>query len=362
MRRGTGRVVILAWGCLLAVSSVSMAQSPEKWLAHDMRRPRPVVVTPGPQHLPVAPPSDAIVLFDGTDLSNWRDAEGGPAKWITKDDYMESVPNSGYLFSAGVFGDVQLHVEWAAPVPAKGKSQGRGNSGIFLMSKYEVQVLDSYENDTYPDGQAAAVYGQYPPLVNACLPPGEWQSYDITFRRPRFHRDGRLASPARISVIQNGVLVQDNVEPWGPTSWMQHKPYKSHPEKLPIGLQDHGNPVRYRNIWLRELRESNAVEPPPVDEGPFVHLSDEQLEPYVGRYGSFLGEFGTMQLVDNVLQMHMDTGQVIDLVPRSETEFRMRWTAGSVTFNVEEDGTVKGFTMELAGRKYPINRLKPKGD
>lgn len=361
LRRMGAMVLVTVCGAWMMASTV-LAQGPVKWLAHDMRRPRPPVVTPGKQNLPVAPPSDAVILFDGTDPSNWRDAEGGPAKWTTNDDYMESVPNSGYVYTAGVFGDVQLHVEWAAPTPAKGKSQGRGNSGIFLMGLYEVQVLDSYENDTYPDGQAAAVYGQYPPLVNACLPPGEWQSYDIVFRRPRFHRDGRLDTPARISVIQNGVLVQDNVELWGPTSWIQHRPYKPHADKLPIGLQDHGNPVRYRNIWLRELRESDTIAPPPVDEGPFVNLSDKQLEPYVGRYGSFLGEFGTMELVEHVLQMHMETGQVVDLVPRSETEFRMRYTAGSVTFNVDDEGNVKGFTMELGGQKYPVNKLKPKGE
>ncbi len=359
-RQMSGTVVGLC--CMLATSTASLAQSPTSWLAHDMRRPHPPVVTPAVQHLPVLPPSDAVMLFDGTDLSNWRDAEGEDAKWTTKDDYMESVPNSGYVYSAGVFGDVQLHVEWAAPLPAKGRSQGRGNSGVFLMGLYEVQVLDSFENDTYADGQAAAVYGQYPPLVNACLPPGEWQAYDITFRRPRFHRDGRLASAARISVHHNGILVQDNVELWGPTSWLQHRPYKSHPDKLPIGLQDHGNPVRYRNIWLRELDTSGTSEPPPVDDAPFVHLATQQLEPFVGRYGSFLGEFGTMKLAGNVLQMHMETGQVIDLVPRSDTEFTMRWTAGKVSFKRDDNGTVTGFTMELGGQKYPINRLKPNED
>ena len=327
-----------------------------------MRRPSPPVVTPADQHLPVLPPADAVVLFDGTDLSHWRDAEGEPAKWTVQDDYMESVPNSGYVYSAGVFGDVQLHVEWAAPLPVKGRSQGRGNSGVFLMGLYEVQVLDSYENDTYPDGQAAAVYGQYPPLVNACLPPGQWQSYDITFRRPRFHRDGRLASPARITVLHNGLLVQDSVVLWGPTSWLQHRPYKSHPDKLPIALQDHGNPVRFRNIWLRELSESDTSGAPPVDAGPFVHLTPPQLERFAGRYGSFLGALGTMQVADGVLRMHMETGQVIDLVPRSKTEFSMRWTAGSVLFNVDDEGTVTGFTMELGGQKYTINRLKPENE
>ena len=141
-----------------------------------------------------------------------------------RDEAMISVPGSGYLYSNRAFGDVQLHVEWSAPVPAQGHGQDRGNSGVFLMSKYEIQVLDSYQDETYADGQAASVYGQYPPLVNACLPPGEWQAFDIAFRRPRFRRDGALEAPARVTVIHNGILVQDNVALWGLTNWLQHLP------------------------------------------------------------------------------------------------------------------------------------------
>jgi len=152
------------------------------------------------------------------------------------------------------FGDVQLHIEWAAPNPPSGEGQERGNSGVYLMSTYEVQVLDSYHNVTYPDGQAAAIYGQYPPLVNASRPPGQWQSYDIVFHAPRFDASGRLVSPARATVFHNGVLVQDNVELSGPTAHGQRPPYKPQPEKLPLSLQDHGEPVRYRNIWIRELK------------------------------------------------------------------------------------------------------------
>src|SRR6185295_9862100 len=215
---------LLCGSLLLLVATSSPAQSPARWKAHDMSRPRPVVVPPPKQALPVPAPPDALILFDGASLAEWRSADGGPAKWVIKEGAIESVPGSGYLYSARAFGDVQLHVEWAAPVPAKGESQGRGNSGVFLMGLYEVQVLDSYQNDTYPDGQAAAIYGQYPPLVNACRPPGEWQTYDIVFRRPRFRPDGSLVSPARVTVIQNGILVQDGVEPWGPTAWLQALP------------------------------------------------------------------------------------------------------------------------------------------
>lgn len=345
----------IAWSAAGA-SAACLAQSPARWLAHDMHRPRPPVVTPAPQELPVAPPSDAIILFDGADLSQWRDAEGGPARWTARDGAMESVPGSGYIYTAEAFGDVQLHVEWAAPVPVKGSGQGRGNSGVFLMGRYEVQVLDSYENETYADGQAGAVYGQYPPLANACLPPGQWQTFDIVFRRPRFHRDGTLARPARMTVLHNGVLVQDNVELWGPTAWLQHLPYQSHPDKLPLGLQDHGNPVRFRNIWLRPLRESDEAGPPPEEAPKLVYLPPSELEAFVGNYGTLLGDFGHIKLAKDRLQLHMETGQVIDLVPRSKTEFTMRWTAARLTFDRDDDGTVKGFTMDLGGQKYPIQR------
>ena len=361
MRRRFVSPATLVLCCLvLAAAATAAAQTPMRWLAHDMKRPLPPIVAPGKPALPVAPPSDAVVLFDGNDLSNWRDEEGGPAKWRAQDDYMESVPNSGYVFSDGKFGDIQLHVEWATPTPARGSSQGRGNSGVFLMGLYEVQVLDSYENDTYPDGQAAAVYGQYPPLVNACLPPGEWQSFDIVFRRPRFHQDGTVSRPARMTVLHNGVLVQDDVELWGPTAWLEHRPYENHPDKLPVSLQDHGNPVRYRNIWLRELPD--PIEPGGLAEQPdeVVELSAGELEKFVGSYGSILGDFGTIELAGGELRLHMDTGQVIDLVPRSASEFAMRHTAGKLDFNVGDEGQVSGFTMHLAGKRYPISRRTAK--
>ncbi len=178
---------------ILVLSLRAWSQAPAQWKAHDITRPRPPIVKPADQKLPIQPPADAVVLFDGRDLSQWRSEDGSPAKWVAANGYMESVKGSGYVFSRRTFGDVQLHVEWAAPVPAMGKSQGRGNSGVFLMGQYEIQVLDSYENETYADGQAASVYGQYPPLVNVCRPPGEWQSYDIVFRRPRFDRNGGAA-------------------------------------------------------------------------------------------------------------------------------------------------------------------------
>jgi hypothetical protein len=214
-------------------------------------------VAPAPAGAPVPPPSDAIVLFDGTSLANWHhgDSVMTPARWKVANGYMEVVAGTGAIHTVRPFGDVQLHVEFATPPnpPASHKSQERGNSGVFLMSRYEVQVLDSYDNKTYPDGQAGAIYGQYPPLVNASRKPGEWQSYDIVFHAPRFRADSSVASPARFTVYHNGVLVQDNVSLVGPTSNMRRDPYVMHADRMPLLLQDHGDPVRYRNIWVREL-------------------------------------------------------------------------------------------------------------
>jgi hypothetical protein len=179
--------------------------------------------------------------------------DGGPAQWRVRDGVFEVVAGTGTLRTRDAFGDVQLHIEWMAPSPPRGRDQDRGNSGVFLMGKYEVQILDSYGNDTYADGQAAALYGQYPPLVNASRPPGEWQSYDIVFRRPRFDASGKVLSPARFTVLHNGVLVHDNAVLVGPTGHTTRPPYEAHPDRLPITLQDHGHPVRFRNVWVRDL-------------------------------------------------------------------------------------------------------------
>jgi hypothetical protein len=225
------------------------------WPQHSMERPRPAVVDPGPAETPAPVPADAIVLFGGKDLSGWRKQGGGEARWAVRDGYMEVVRGAGGIETSQGFGDVQLHVEWSTPKPGEGSGQDRGNSGVFLMGRYEVQVLDSYGNDTYPDGQAAAIYGQFPPLVNAARSPGAWQSYDIVFRRPRFAGDGRVMTPARLTVFHNGILVHDAVELLGPTSNQRRDPYTLHPDRLPVSLQDHGHPVRFRNIWVRDLEQ-----------------------------------------------------------------------------------------------------------
>ena len=240
-------------GCQQSSTKPEDTKSEQQWKIHDPDRPLPPVVDPGPAGDPVPAPSDAIVLFDGKDLSQWSDSKGQPARWKIENGYVEVVKKTGSIRTVRGFGDCQLHVEWSAPLPATGDGQGRGNSGVFLMDTYEVQVLDCYKNKTYADGMAAAVYGQYPPLVNACRPPGEWQIYDIVFHRPHFADDGSLIRPARMTVFHNDILVQNNVELTGPTAHKKRPPYKMHAEKLPISLQDHGNPVRFRNIWIREL-------------------------------------------------------------------------------------------------------------
>jgi hypothetical protein len=238
---------------LVTGMSAAGAQRPAEWPVHSMDRPQPPVADPGPGALPVPPPRDAVILFDGHDLARWRHEAGDPARWIVRDGWFEVVPGTGTLYTRDDFGDVQLHVEWMAPSPPSGSGQDRGNSGVYLQMYYEIQVLDSHQNRTYPDGQAAAVYGQHPPLVNAARPPGEWQSYDIVFRGARFDAAGRLTRPASVTVFHNGVLVQDHVTLTGRTAHMARASYEAHPERLPIHLQDHGSPVRFRNIWLREL-------------------------------------------------------------------------------------------------------------
>jgi hypothetical protein len=234
------------------VAARPLALDAQQWPTHDMSRPPPPPVDPGSAG---RPPSDAVVLFGGEDLSQWRMKGGEPAKWRVEGGYIEIVPGSGDLVSTRGFGSCQLHLEWATPAPPKGEGQDRGNSGVFLMGRYELQVLDSYRNRTYADGQAAALYGQFPPMVNASRPPGEWQEYDIVFHRPRFEADGKLASPARMTVFHNRVLVHDDVELAGATAHRERASYRAHPDRLPLLLQDHGSPVRYRNIWVRELPE-----------------------------------------------------------------------------------------------------------
>lgn len=265
---------------LTASAALHAGHAEAKWLGHDRNRPLPTVVDPGlpsTADKPGKAPSDAVVLFDGSNLSAWSSMDGQPTKWVNHDGALECVPGSGYARTLRSFGECQLHIEFATPTPPHGNSQGRGNSGVFFgMGRYEVQVLDSYDNKTYADGSAGSIYNQTPPLVNASRKPGEWQTYDILWTPPKFGIDGSLESAARITVFHNGVVIQNNTVLIGETGWLERAPYKAHPEKLPLALQDHGNPVRYRNIWVRELGTPSK---------PEYFLPDATLDSYVGTYG-----------------------------------------------------------------------------
>ncbi len=228
----------------------------QKWKVHDPSRPRPVKVTPGPLE-PAPPPSDAIVLFDGKNLDQWeqvpRRGEAGPPQWKVTNGYMEIVPNTGRLRTKQSFGDCQLHIEWQIPADAKGNGQSIGNSGVELMGRYEVQVLESNSHLTYSDGGAGAIYGVWPPMVNPSRPQGEWNSYDIFFEAPTFE-GGKMKTPAYITVVFNGVLVHHHRAYLGSTVWRKVGVYTEHASELPLTLQDHHDAVRFRNVWIRKIK------------------------------------------------------------------------------------------------------------
>jgi len=232
-----------------------------KWHVHDSARPQPIEVTPGAtcsQTTPDRPPSDAVVLFDGTNLSKWRTADGSEPAWIIKEGSAQippaETPNGGSIFTRESFGDCQLHIEWATPDPPVGDVMNRGNSGIFFQGLYELQVFESYHGGIYADGQAAAIYGQYPPLVNASRPPGRWQVFDVLFTAPRFEGE-KLKAPGYMTVFHNGVAVHNHAAILGPTAHRTLNQYKPHGEQAPLMLQAHGDPVRVRNIWIRRLKD-----------------------------------------------------------------------------------------------------------
>lgn len=345
--------------CFLSLVAACAGQAQgagHRWKVHDLERPRPTVVTPG--RTATDAPSDAVILFDGRSLDGWRDDDGAAARWTVRDGYMQTVPGAGAVTSARAFGDMQLHVEWATPSPPVGRGQDRGNSGVIIMGRYEVQVLDSHENTTYADGQAGSIYGQHPPLVNASRPAGEWQSYDIIFRRPRWARGGALVSPARMTVFHNGVLVQDNAELWGGTNWLQFDPYEPHADSLPITLQDHDHPVRYRNIWVRPLRDLPTDERGPLASRPRVTLSPTSLDRYVGTYAEGERHAATISRSGSRLFIALSAGgRRLELVPMSPTRFVFSRTAGTVEFTMR-DGRATAISFSVAGveRSAPWRR------
>lgn len=324
----------------LAVAALLRAEPDPAWLDHDRERPQPAAIDPGTfstQDKPGKPPSDATVLFDGHDISAWVAMDGSPTKWIVRDGAMECVPGSGYVRTLQSFGDCQLHIEWASPTPVKGDSQGRGNSGVFFgYDRYECQVLDSYQNKTYADGGAAAIYGQYPPLVNAMLAPGKWEVYDIIWTAPRFDADGNLVAEARETVLHNGVLVQNNVELTGPTGWIGRAPYKAHPERLPIALQDHGNPVRYRNVWVRELGSPRHKE---------FMLPETTLAAYAGDYLQGKNVVRIGRAPDGLLTMTLGGADLV-LHAMSPTRFFATTTDVQVEFE-SQDGAPRDIKVTV---------------
>ena len=241
------RVALCVTALIAVLASSVKAQDPVPFAAP---KTEPPIVTAG--RTSADPPSDAIVLFDGKDLSRWQGQNGAPARWTIRDGYVEVAPGAGEITTRDAFGDMQLHIEWASPAVPKGEGQDRGNSGVFL-GPYEIQILDSYDNKTYFHGQAGSVYKQYAPLVNASRKPGEWQTYDIVFHAPRFDDQGKVIDRARVTVLHNGVLIQNNAEIYGITYNDRPAIYIAHDPKQQIRLQDHGNPVRFRNIWIRRL-------------------------------------------------------------------------------------------------------------
>lgn len=351
MRNHVVVVAFLPLLCAVTFPDQADAQQPSGWKQHEWDRPRPPVVQPVQAELPAPVPADAIVLFGGGDLEAWQKPDGSAAPWQVGDGYFQVTPGTGTVQTRQEFGDVQLHVEWASPAPPQGTNQDRGNSGVFLMGRYEIQVLDSYESESYADGQASAIYGQYPPLANATRPPGEWQAYDVFFRRPRFSAEGALLEPARVTVVHNGILVQNNEEILGPTSYMQFSPYEAHPDEGPIQLQDHGHPVRFRNIWVRPLPERPA---PPSGYPPAgIDLSAAQLDRYVGTYNR--GQEGQGSALVEVMRegdylvADINTHSPQRMTPLSETEFSLAHTGGRLLFELDGEGNPSAVLFEMGG-------------
>ena len=317
------------------------------WAVHDVNRPQPPLVVPGEKC--GDPPSDAVVLFDGSRATaeNWEHVRPDDKRkndWVFTEEYMQAVRGAGYIASKQAFGDCQLHVEWAAPEEVRGNGQGRGNSGVFLMDgMVEVQVLDNYRNPTYADGTAGAVYGVMPPAVNALRPPGEWQSYDIIFRRP-IVRDGEVLDPGRLTVLLNGVVIQDSTPLEGGGGYKKRQPLdRVFPEKGRLKLQDHGNPVRFRNIWYRPLR------PRALDGGTDGRLSVEAtMAKRTEIAGSIREDAESMGGVDKALRLFESLIYREDAPARAQAEKLVQeYLAEFAAAAPDESGSYRGKMLEL---------------
>jgi len=356
-------VLIGASGLIAALAADDSRTSAPRWRQHDIRRPKPPVVEPAKGPIVATPPKDAIVLFDGSNLNEWQSPGGAAPGWKLTGGAMQTAPGTGPIETKRKFGDIQLHIEWAAPNPAVGVGQDRGNSGIFLMGQFEVQVLDSYKADTYADGQAGALYGEYPPLFNASRPPGEWQTYDVAFRRPRFDSSGAVKEPAKVTLFHNGILVQNNEELFGPTTWLKWLPYVNEGDKGVLSLQDHDHPVKYRNIWVRELPERPAPTAKDLERLKVISLSNEILDKYVGGYltstkpdakeAKITREGGHLVIV------FPNRPQSLVMEPISETEFEMPFTDGHFTFQKDGQGKVTGVLFRVGDGDRVMKRVSP---
>jgi N-acetylglucosamine malate deacetylase 1 len=347
----------------LGADTVPKTGTRNGWKQHDAGRPKPPVVEPAASPMEVPPPRGAVILFDGSNLDSWQTAPGHSARWKVADGQMEIVPGSGEMQTKAAFGDVQLHLEWAAPAPPVGKGQDRGNSGIFFMGLYELQILDSYRADTYTDGQVAAIYGQYPPLFNASRPPGEWQTYDVAFRRPRFDRVGKLVEPARLTVVHNGILVQNNEEILGPTRWLRWDRYEQHEDRAPIKLQDHGHTVRFRNIWLVNLPERPAPTAHALERVKPLALDAAALDRYVGGYAASRDRDaaiftvtrgdGHLNLTPPGIPSHTHV-----LLPVTRAVFEMPDSDVRMTFQTSEEAPVTTALFTVGGEERTLTRVK----
>ncbi|MDB5348768.1 MAG: hypothetical protein JWN86_15 [Planctomycetota bacterium] len=362
--RHVGQFCLIATTGLLAVliaDEVHNTGTDRGWKQHDIHRPKPPVVEASGGTSSSSIPKDAVVLVDGKSLDAWQSKSGGPAGWKVADGVMEVTPGAGAIQTKGKFGDIQLHVEWASPNPTNGTGQDRGNSGIFLMGKYEIQVLDSYRAETYADGQAGAIYGQYPPLFNASRRPGEWQTYDIAFRRPRFDKAGKLIDPARVTLIHNGILVQNNESLLGLTYWLKWSPYEAHEDAAPIELQDHGHPVKFRNMWLRNLPERPAPSAKDLKRPEAVAMSEHDLDRFLGQYVLGTKENAPKVTVTrgrtHLLMKFPFLPQPLVIEPVSPLVFALPQTDGEFRFQEDSQGRVTGATFRIGDGERSLMKL-----